>query len=108
MKNNNLGKKDVLPLLRKELPYLKEKYGVRRMALYGSFALGVADRKSDVDILVDLSRPLGFEFVALADHLESKLGRKVDVATFKTLDHSLHNTRYRPIALTVRKTLINV
>lgn len=78
------------------------------MAPYGSFALGAADRKSDVDILVDLSRPLGSEFVALADHLESKLGGRVDVATLKTLDHSLHNARYRPIALAIRKTLIHV
>jgi uncharacterized protein len=108
MKNNKLSKKGILPLLRKELPYLRDKYGIRRMALYGSFARGTAGRRSDVDILVDLSRPLGFEFVGLADHLERTLGRRVDVATFKTLNHSLHNARYRPIALTIRKTLIHV
>ena len=60
-----LDRESILEILEKELPYLREKYGVVRLALYGSFASGVPRRKSDVDLLVELSRPLGLEFVAL-------------------------------------------
>ena len=49
----------ILQTLRKELPYLQEKYGVERIAIYGSFAKGVQTGKSDVDILVQLMKPLG-------------------------------------------------
>jgi predicted nucleotidyltransferase len=108
MKKNNLTKNEILPLLRKELPYLRDKYGVRRMALYGSCARGTAGAKSDVDLLVDLSRPLGFEFVGLADHLENTLARRVDIATFATLKHSLDIPRCRPVALTIQRTLVHV
>ena len=70
------NKKQILQTLEREMPYLRQKYGVVRVALYGSFAHGSPSEKSDVDLLVELSRPLGLEFVALADCLEKQLGRK--------------------------------
>lgn len=61
-----------------------------------------------MDLLVELSRPLGLEFVALADYLEKKLGRQVDLATFEMLNRSLGQPRYRPMALDIQKTLTYV
>ncbi len=101
-------KNAILEILREELPYLTEKYGVLRLALYGSFAGGSPSPDSDVDLLVELSRPLGLEFVALADYLEEKLGRKVDLVTSETLIRSLANPRYRPIAQNIERTLTDV
>src|SRR5574341_991054 len=103
-----LDRSEVLHILKQELPYLKERYGVLRIALYGSFAYDTPHRRSDVDLLVELSRPLGLEFVSLADHLEKALGRKVDLATFETLHRSIHNPRYRSIALSIQRTLTDV
>ena len=51
----------VLQRLRIALPYLRRRYGVVRLSLYGSFARGAAVETSDVDLLVELSRPLGLE-----------------------------------------------
>ena len=98
-------KEQVLEILRQELPSLKERYGVVRVALYGSFAHGTPARKSDVDMLVELSRPLGLEFVALTEYLEERLGRKVHLATFETLNRSLSHPRYRAVAEHVERTL---
>jgi len=95
----------VLQILRKELPYLREKYGVERIAIYGSFARGDQTKRSDVDILVQLVNPLGLKFVELAYHLEKVLGRKVDLATFETLHRSLENPRYKHIAVDIQRTL---
>jgi len=100
-----LTKKEIIQILRKELPYLREKYGVEKMAIYGSFAKDSYTRKSDVDILVQLMRPLGLEFVRLAYHLEEILGRKVDLATFDTLHRSMENPRYKHIAADIQRTL---
>jgi predicted nucleotidyltransferase len=103
-----LDKASILEILEKELPHLREKYGVVRLALYGSFASGVPGRKSDVDLLVELSRPLGLEFVALVSYLEQRLGRKVDLATFETLNRSLENPRYHAVAQNIQRTLTDV
>lgn len=64
-----------------------------------------SDKKSDVDILVQLTRPLGLEFVELAYHLEKILKKKVDLATFDTLKRSLESPRYKHIASDIERTL---
>ena len=102
-------KKDqILSVLERELPYLRQQYGVVRLALYGSFSLGKPTDKSDVDLLVETSRPLGLEFVTLAHYLEQCLGRKVDLATFETLRRSREQPRYMRIAQEIERTLIDV
>ncbi len=98
----------VVKALRRNLPQLRERYGVSRLALYGSFARGKPHSASDVDILVELERPLGLEFVALANDLEKDLGRKVDLATFESLQRTLDHPRNRSIAEEVQRTLVYV
>jgi len=56
---------------------------------------------SDVDLLEELSRPLGLEFVALVQYLERKLGREVDLAIFETFRRSLISPHYRDIAVNI-------
>lgn len=103
-----LTKEKVVQILQRELPYLREKYGVEKIALYGSFAKTRQKKKSDVDILVQLAKPLGLEFVSLAYYLEEVLGRKVDLATFDTLKRSLETPRYQHIASDIQRTLVYV
>jgi hypothetical protein len=98
-------KQEIMQILKKQIPYLQEKYGVQRIAVYGSFAKGNQTKKSDVDILVQLMKPLGLEFVELAYHLEKILKKKVDLATFDTLKRSLENPRYKHIASDIERTL---
>ncbi len=100
-----LTKENITQILRRELPYLREKYGVEKIAIYGSFAKGSSTQTSDVDILVQLVKPLGLEFVGLADYLEEILSRKVDLATFDTLHRSMENPRYKHIAADIQRTL---
>ncbi len=59
---------------------------VRRAAIFGSFATGTAKKGSDVDILVEFSRPKGLGFVSLKLALEKKLKRKVDLLTYASID----------------------
>jgi len=44
-----MTKEEIMQILRGELPYLREKYGVEKIAIYGSFAKGSHTTKSDVD-----------------------------------------------------------
>jgi predicted nucleotidyltransferase len=106
--SKSLDREFILRTLQEELPYLRERYGVVRIALYGSFSHGTPAKTSDVDLLVELGRPLGLEFVSLAQYLEKRLGRKVDLATFDTLNRSLSHPRYSKIAQNVQRTLTDV
>jgi len=103
-----LSQNQALKILKKELPFLRDKYGVERIAIFGSFAKGKQGIKSDIDILVDLRKPLGLDFIELADKLEEKLGKKVDVATFDCYRRSFNNPRYKHIAEDIKKSLIYV
>lgn len=100
--------KKILQTLRRELPYLREKYGVERIAIFGSHAEGTSTEESDVDVLVRLSKPLGLEFVNLAYYLEEVLGKKVDLTTFDTLQRNIQNPRYKHIADDIQRTLAYV
>jgi predicted nucleotidyltransferase len=71
----------VVQLLRDSRDYLRAEYGVSRIGLFGSVARGEADESSDVDIIVEFERPVGLQFVELADYLEDLLGRDVDLLT---------------------------
>ncbi len=50
-------------------------------ALFGSFARGEATEKSDIDLLVQFSKPKGFNWLDAAFEIEDSLGKKVDLVT---------------------------
>ena len=55
---------------------------VASLAIFGSVARGEAGPNSDVDLLVEFTRPVGmFHFLEVKEYLESILGRTVDLAT---------------------------
>ena len=103
-----LTKDEVLQRLKQELPQLKEKYSVEQIAIFGSYAKGKQTPKSDIDILVQLAKPLGLDFIELVYYLEKVLGRKVDIATFDCLKKSMDNPRYKHVALDIERTLTYV
>ena len=72
---------EIRHILTEHKALLRERFGVRRLAVFGSYARGEATPLSDVDILVDLERPLGWEVVDLHNELEALLGMRVDLVT---------------------------
>ena len=75
-------KQTILAILKKAKPSLSQKYGVKELALFGSYSRNDAvSRKSDVDLMVDFSQPIGLAFVDLADELEQLLQMKVDLVS---------------------------
>ncbi len=75
-------KEEILKILRDELPYLRKEFNVKNIGLFGSYARDEQKDKSDVDILVEFSKPIGFfKFMELEDYLSRKLGVKVDLVT---------------------------
>ncbi|MBL7825559.1 MAG: nucleotidyltransferase family protein [Saprospiraceae bacterium] len=68
------------------------KYPISRASLFGSFADGTATADSDVDLLIELSAPIGLlEFIHIKHELEDLLGRKVDLVEFKAIKPSIRD-----------------
>jgi len=64
-------------------PELRQKYFVNSIGLFGSIVRDDFTAQSDIDIIVDFSRPVGIEFIDLANYIESKLSKKVDLVSKK-------------------------
>jgi len=60
---------------------LANKFGVSSMGLFGSITRDDFTANSDIDILIEFTRPIGIDFITLADLLESRLQQKVDLIT---------------------------
>jgi len=71
---------ELLTKLRDLKPWMEEQ-GIVNVRLFGSYARDDAGPDSDVDLLVDLSKPLGLRFYSLAEELTDLLGREVDLVT---------------------------
>jgi len=65
---------------------LKKEYGVKEIGIFGSYVKGEQKAVSDVDILIELERPIGFvKFMKLEKRISDILGVKVDLVTKKAL-----------------------
>jgi hypothetical protein len=77
-----MNRERVIRILSEHRIELARKFGVKSLALFGSISRNEAGPGSDVDLLVEFDRPVGyFGLFALQDHLESVLGCKVDLGT---------------------------
>lgn len=66
---------------------LGQQYGVERIFLFGSYARGDNNEKSDIDFRIDKGNIKGlFQLCGFKNKLEDMLGRKVDVLTTQSLD----------------------
>ena len=72
---------DIINILKSNKQRLTDKYGLSFMAIFGSYGRGQQTENSDVDILVDFQRPIGIEFIDLANELEKLLKIKVDLVS---------------------------
>ncbi len=72
--------------LRQKKPILRERFKVKEIVIFGSFVRGEENYTSDLDILVELERPVGLiKFVGLQNYLSDELGEKVDLVTKSAL-----------------------
>lgn len=63
-----------------------EKYGLRSVYLFGSYARGDADDDSDVDLLVDAYNVHGLRFYGMYDDFCTALEKEVDMVTLDSLE----------------------
>jgi predicted nucleotidyltransferase len=79
-----MDKQYILQKLRKVKPVLQEKYGLSELALFGSYSRDEQTSQSDIDIMVDFSKPIGMEYLEVVYYLEDAFpSAKVQVVSKK-------------------------
>jgi predicted nucleotidyltransferase len=94
-----LSSVDIETKLQEIKPVLAKKFHVRSIGYFGSYASGQQTETSDLDLLVEFSQPVGWEFFTLESFLENSLGLRVDLVTQNALKERiketiLHQVRY--------------
>jgi len=85
-------------ILQEIKPELARKYHVKSIGLFGSVVRDdFSNLKSDIDIIVDFSRPVGIEFIDLADYLELRIHRKVDLVSRNGMKQNFYKEIEREI-----------
>ena len=73
-------------VLSEHKPEIKKKYKVKSIGIFGSYVRFKSNKRSDVDVLVEFSEPVGmFVFLDLEEYLQSIFSLKVDLVSKKAL-----------------------
>lgn len=99
-----LTKEKIVKLLQEKHPYLAAEFGVSKIGLFGSYAKGQSGDASDIDLIVEFERPIGFRFIDFVDYLENLLGHKVDVLT----PAGVQNIRIERVARSISQSIVYV
>ena len=71
---------EIMAKIKDNLPYFSDKYKVKSLGIFGSYVRGEQKKRSDLDVLVEFSEPIGlFEYIALERELGKRTGKKVDL-----------------------------
>lgn len=77
MKDLNKIKNKIRKILRKN--------GVVKAGIFGSYARGEQKKNSDIDILIQPPKGIGFGFVGIQFELEDELKKKVDLLSYRAI-----------------------
>lgn len=79
------GLDEILKKLKAARPELARDFGVKRMAVFGSYARGAQRKDSEVDILVEVDPSIRLAFINLANRIEEILGQRAHVISKRAI-----------------------
>jgi predicted nucleotidyltransferase len=80
------SRQDILASLKNLKQEVAQEYSVKTIGVFGSVARDEQTIQSDIDLLVEFSKPVGFvTFMRLENFLSERLGKHVDLVTSDSL-----------------------
>ena len=76
-----ITRNDILLKLKELKPTLRKEFAVSEIGLFGSFSDETFSEESDIDLLVELERPIGWRLLSLELYLEKVFNRRIDLVT---------------------------
>ena len=97
-----MRKAEVIRKLRKHMKEI-EKFGVKRVAIFGSVVRDELKKDSDIDLVVEFKEGRGSmkDFIGLIDYLESLFNRKVEILTL----YGVENIRIKSVKETIKREM---
>lgn len=99
-----MDKDEIIRLIKENYNILNSEYDVSRIGIFGSATKGSLREDSDLDLVVEFKKPIGFKFIRLAEYLEQLFGKKVDLLT----KDGIKNIRVKEVAADIERNLIYV
>lgn len=86
----------------------KNKFGIKKIGLFGSYSRDEQTKDSDIDIFVELELKKGLykNYCNLQDYLENLFGTKVDLLTAGHMEYKYHNPEVIKYKEKVRKEIL--
>ncbi len=82
IKNEDVNKSAIEKIKPKIIKILK-KNKIEKAGIFGSYVKGEQKKNSDIDIIIEPAKGMGLGFIGVKLELEDKLGRKIDLVTYK-------------------------
>ena len=95
-----MNKQDILNYLKSQQDKYNNKFGIKFIGLFGSFARDEANEKSDIDILYEIEKDKKlsmFSYLKLISELENIFHKKVDLVRETTLKSQIKNYVYQDL-----------
>ncbi|MBU2555739.1 MAG: nucleotidyltransferase family protein [Bacteroidetes bacterium] len=80
---------EIISKLKELKPKLYTDYSVKEIGIFGSYSDNTHSENSDIDILIELEKPIGWRYFTLELYLESVFGKKIDLVTKNALKHQI-------------------
>ena len=87
-----MTKNEILSKLIELKPVLYKDYAVSEIGLFGSYSDNTFTENSDIDLLVDFEKPIGWKFFTLELYLEKVFGRKIDLVSKNALKEQIRES----------------
>ena len=85
-----LNKQKILHTLKEYKALKQEEYHIKKIGIFGSYARGEATSESDIDVVVDFTKPDLLNQIGIMQELEEKFHTRVDVvALWKKMNPKL-------------------
>ena len=86
-----LTKESILSKLAELKPILHKDYAVKEIGLFGSYSDESFNEDSDIDLLVEFEKPVGWKYFSLEIYLESVFNCKIDLVTKNALKKQIRD-----------------
>jgi len=85
-------REEIIKKLKELKPFLHKEYSVKEIGLFGSFSDNTYSEESDIDILIELEKPIGWKFFSLELFLEKTFHRKIDLVTKNAIKEQIKDS----------------
>lgn len=78
-----MKRKDIIDFISSHKTEFEQRFGIKRIGLFGSYARDEGREESDIDIVVELEKPDLFCLIGIKQAVEESLGNRVDIVRLR-------------------------